>query len=498
MSDSKKLKYPPTQQGLEYHCASQSIELSECYEPEFRLELVGGQFLVGGTIKGSRWLLKEALIGWGLEAAIAFAPLDKWWFALRVAYEVSYESMDEWLTWAEDLPLSPDYGNDWYPSVGSRFKGEHRFCRDNLRQALSTAVSLASLGSCFGPNYGMQLGADVFTPDILVVSDVRLSENTCHDCYMREPADLVIEIVLPERASIDEQVRRSYYERGGVQHYWIVDPVAQQFQFWQWSVEGYQLKSVDPDGCYRGIPGLTFSLELFWFPEKNLPAFTSTFSQRRWELRYEESDVELGWGSIPFTPIVDLQPYPIQTEQFIAWCPETKLESGPLIGGGEVGTRYPIAMLLMSLGLVETVKLMPGYEWVRVLRRIERQQRQDAQRRQEWWQYAQTLAQRLQCEYRVNGIGVIGDLTQKQPLNFWSEIHLILWETPEKFDKWRFLQTLPEHPRVCLIEVEWATPAEWLSICQGMTVLIGQWFGQEQPKKRKNLQFYWLDDQLNT
>ncbi|KYC44164.1 hypothetical protein WA1_03235 [Scytonema hofmannii PCC 7110] len=59
--------------ALEYHCASQSIELSECSEPEFRLELVEGKFLVGGTIEGSRWLLKEALIGWGLEAAIAFA-----------------------------------------------------------------------------------------------------------------------------------------------------------------------------------------------------------------------------------------------------------------------------------------------------------------------------------------------------------------------------------------------------------------------------------------
>ncbi len=94
-NERKQLRYPPTQQGLEYHCATQSIDQSECLSPEFRLELVGGQFLVGGTIAGSRWLLKEALIGWGLDAAIAFAPLDKWWEALRLAYEVPHQSMDD-------------------------------------------------------------------------------------------------------------------------------------------------------------------------------------------------------------------------------------------------------------------------------------------------------------------------------------------------------------------------------------------------------------------
>lgn len=66
--------YPPPerspQEELRNACASQSIELQFWQWPEFRLELVNGQFLVGGTLEGSQWLLKEALIGWGLEAAI--------------------------------------------------------------------------------------------------------------------------------------------------------------------------------------------------------------------------------------------------------------------------------------------------------------------------------------------------------------------------------------------------------------------------------------------
>lgn len=59
-----------SQGNLRNDCASQEIELTFWQWPEFRLELVDGQFLVGGTLEGSRWLLKEALIGWGLEAAI--------------------------------------------------------------------------------------------------------------------------------------------------------------------------------------------------------------------------------------------------------------------------------------------------------------------------------------------------------------------------------------------------------------------------------------------
>ncbi|MUG92769.1 hypothetical protein F7734_10030 [Scytonema sp. UIC 10036] len=494
MSDQQKQsKFPPTQQGLEYHCASQSIELSECSEPEFRLELVEGKFLVGGTIEGSRWLLKEALIGWGLEAAVAFAPLQKWWEALKVAYEVPHTLPDEWLTWAEDLPLSPDYQDRWYPPLGSRFKGEHRWVLDDLRQGLSTAISQAGLGKCFGPNYGMQLGNHVFTPDILMCTTSRLAENTCHDCYMEGAADLVVEIVLPEQALLYEQVVKQYYEQGNVLHYWVVNPVSKQFQFWRWSPQGYQLQSLDSDGCYRGVSGLTFNPELFRSKEQGLPAFSSIWQPRRWEMRYEQGE-ELGWGSLELTPIVEKQPHAIQPEQFIAWCPETKLESGPLIGGGEIGTRNAIAMLLMSLGLVETVKLMPGYEWVRILRRIERQQQQDARLKQEWWQYAQTLAQQLQSEYQVGGVGIIGDLIKDLPLNFWSEIHLVLWEVPEQFKKWRFLQGLPDNPRICLTEVERATPAQWQALCENMTVLVGQWQGIEQPRRRKKLQFYWLSD----
>jgi Uma2 family endonuclease len=479
-----------SKEELRYHYASHQIEQTEYEFPEFRFELVNGQFMVGGTIEGSRWLLKEALMGWGLESAIAFAPLSAWWEALRLAYNVNHQAAEDWLIWAEGLPLADEREHS-YPPLGSQFKAEHRWVRDRLRQSLSLAVTQAGLGKCFGPHYGLWIGNQVFTPDILLLEDVRLVENPCYDCYLRGAASLVIEIVLPEQAEVDEQIRKQHYEHHEIPHYWTVNPIAQQVQFWQWTSEGYQARSTDSDGCYRGFPGLTFTPDLLWAKQEGLPIVTGIDHVRRWQLR--EEDAEESWDSIWFEPMVTLEPYSIQPEQFIAWCPEAKVEGAPfpLIGGGEWGTRNVIAMLVMSLGLVETVKLVSGYEWVRILRRIDRHQQQDAQKRSHWWAVARTLARQFQEQHQIGGVGVIGDLLQPKPLTHWSELHLVLWDVPENFRGGYCRRS--EGVQVQVSQVEWATPAVWQHIKQNMTVLVGQWQRQEFPHLGKRLRFQWLD-----
>jgi hypothetical protein len=169
------------QDELQKRWASQSIEMQFWEWPEFRLELVNGQFLVGGTLEGSRWLLQEALQGWGLEAAIAFAPVEQWWEALRLAYGVSCQTAEEWFLWAESLPLASAEREGALPLLGSQYTGEHRWVRDHLRQALMVAVGRAQLGTCACPNYGLQLGQDVLTPDILMVTAEQLATGCFHD-----------------------------------------------------------------------------------------------------------------------------------------------------------------------------------------------------------------------------------------------------------------------------------------------------------------------------
>jgi hypothetical protein len=193
------------QEDLRCAYFSRQIEQMELLHPEFRLELVDGQFLVGGTIEGSRWLLKEALRGWGLEAAIGFAPLTAWWGALQVAYAVDCQTSEEWLVWAESLPLLDDR-NDRCSPLGSRYGGKHDWVRDRLRQALGMALSQSNMGKCFGPRYGMWIGEQVLTPDVFMLTDVQLAKNPCYDRFVQGAATLVVEVMLPEWTVIDEDV----------------------------------------------------------------------------------------------------------------------------------------------------------------------------------------------------------------------------------------------------------------------------------------------------
>ncbi|WP_031292189.1 Uma2 family endonuclease [Leptolyngbya sp. Heron Island J] len=500
MSSFNKSNKPSPKQQLQYHCASQEIDLQFCQWPETRFELVNGQFLVGGSLEGTRWLLKEALLGWGLDAAISFAPLDQWWEALRQTYDLNCQSETDWLVWADSLPLSEDYRNSPNQPLGSRYIGQHRWVRDHLQAVLMSAVGRAKLGKCSGPNYGMQLGPDMLTPDLLMLTVQQLAQDIFHDYYVETPAHLVIEIVLPEQREVDEQVRRVMYGQAQVAHYWTVDPVEERFQFWQWTPEGYQSGQLDSDGCYRGVESLSFSPEIFWLGyeqdvspyTQKLPAMTAKEQPRPWTIE-RMPGMELGYGTVPFRPVVDLMPQSISVEQFVSWCPETKLEGPPFpLLGGETGTRNAIAMALMSLGLVETVKLAAGYEWVRSLRQVARYQQADSQRREIWWQQAREVAVGLEAEHGVGGVGVIGALVEDRPLNRWSQIHLVIWDVPEDFNLWQFWQTLPQELPFELTEAVRALPGEWQEISGQMQVLEGDWHGYG-PRPQERMTFRWIE-----
>lgn len=103
--------------------------------------------------------------------------------------------------------------------------------RDHLRQAISSALSRSHLGYCAGLNYGMQLGKDMVTPDLLMLTTEQLATNAFHDCYVEIAAHLVIEISLPEQSYLDTHDRCILHERSQIPHYRVVDPVRRQFTF---------------------------------------------------------------------------------------------------------------------------------------------------------------------------------------------------------------------------------------------------------------------------
>jgi Uma2 family endonuclease len=61
---------------------------------------------------------------------------------------------------------------------------------------------------------------NVYQPDILVAHDDTLTER-----HLAHPPALAVEILSPSSRSVDLVRKRAAYERAGLDHYWVVDPL---------------------------------------------------------------------------------------------------------------------------------------------------------------------------------------------------------------------------------------------------------------------------------
>lgn len=448
--------------------------------PESKLELIGGQLIVGNSLAGSRYLLNEILAGWGLRAALPLAPEHGWWEALTTAFHPNPHphTLAEWEAWATHV----EYESAVAP-VGPRFDADHHAAYQRLMLALYANLERGQLGRCLGRDFVMRLGDDAFTPDLLVVGRERLAY--LNPAYLDGPADIVIEILMPGHEAQDTQFKRQAYARGGVPEYWVVNVASQFVEFLRLTDGDYRPQLVDADGKYRPacLPGLACAPERLW-DEDDMPAFLDGPSVVEIEvpalqpLPREDSgaDDSLGWDSLPFEPRIGLLPQRIGFNQFMAWCPEAKFEGiegrWPIISG-RLGTRNVLGMLLMTFGLAETVKLSHPMAWIAALVAEEKARQRDVERRAEWWALARQAAALLRTRFGVTRLGVIGDLTRAAPLNFWSDLTLVTWDLPHEtqYAAWKAVYELFQEPVMDLIDSEHVTPAQQQAIANELVEL---------------------------
>jgi hypothetical protein len=166
------------------------------------------------------------------------------------------------------------------------------------------------------------------------------------------------------------------------------------------------------------------------------------------------------WEWQPLVLPIGPHPTPINFEQYITWCPEAKFElvgGKPHIGGWE-GTRNVLGLLLMTFGLEEAVTLHHPREWVAALLANERNQLNDAGRRDAWWSVARQAATLLRERFGVERVAAIGDLVRPAPLGFWSEITLVTWGLPrDYYTIYRALDELAREPRIEIRNAEEAS-----------------------------------------
>ena len=301
-------------------------------QPESKFELIDGQLIIGNSLVGSQLLFRMILEGWGAESVVALVDSKLVLQTLKVVYsEAPIDSSESIIqNWASQVNYQPaDL------SAGSQplMNGQHFRARDFLYQQLLTMIDFGLEANLTGSDFVMRLGNNAFTPDMLIFCGKPL--NCIYNWYLEGPADLVIEVILPNHAKQDREVKRDYYEAGGVPEYWIIDPLYQQVEFLRLENGQYQRQHCDNEGRYspHNLPNLVFWPLRLWSAYRRYDYDRSglIFTLEPWPEKSRHKPVMPEEGgfkpySIPPSFRVGLDPVAISFQEFVSWCPKTKIE----------------------------------------------------------------------------------------------------------------------------------------------------------------------------
>lgn len=141
-----------------------------------------------------------------------------------------------------------------------------------LISLLDYFLAVTQLGEVYCEPMTMQPrpGVPARSPDIQVV--LQVNKQIVQRNLVAGPADLVIEVVLPESHRRDRVEKFFEYEQGGIPEYWIIDPVRREVLFYWRNAEGlYEPVEPDEQRLYRSrvLPRLQLSADIFW--QETLP-----------------------------------------------------------------------------------------------------------------------------------------------------------------------------------------------------------------------------------
>jgi Uma2 family endonuclease len=175
---------------------------------------------------------------------------------LRMTYE-------QFLEWADE-----DTNAEWVNGEViwmSPLSDLHQELALFLLRVLAAFVDERRLGKIRYERYQMKTAAHLpgREPDLLFVANEHLSRLKGN--HLEGPADLVIEIVSPERREREEKYAE--YEEGGVPEYWLLDQPQQQAMFYLLGEDRrYHPATVDEEGIFRSraLPGFWLKVEWLW------------------------------------------------------------------------------------------------------------------------------------------------------------------------------------------------------------------------------------------
>jgi hypothetical protein len=407
--------------------------------PDRRIELIDGQFIVGANLEGSRRLLKVLLESWGGNAALSLTPtVTPWLKALNLAYGFLYptevEILAEEISAKHAIPaqtqLAPQQGND--------------FRMLSLASQLNMALFPNDRLETFGRDFVTKLGANALSPTGMVMQG---QKSYLYEYYLDGPPDIAYEFVR------DDRVRARHYDlywQGGINELWEFNVVTGEIRTFSFGFDKYTPDFIGTSGVITStaIPALQIEVKENWHQgdpwDQHEERFRVLSAPPDNNPRHRSLKNGVRWDSLVFAPILDLEPFPLTFDEFIAWTGETKFEGydGRVIVCTPTCTRNIFGELLMTFGLSEAVKLMPPTFWMSAINeRLQQLQQQEAIR-QTMWQAARRAAEILREKYDFTEIAVAGDLVNDSVLGLWSETTLIFPNLKRRNDYFEIYQAL--------------------------------------------------------
>ena len=132
------------------------------------------------------------------------------------------------LTYDDFLKL-PDDGNR-YEVIGGELlvnpapRRDHQEVVANLDWVLQRFLRASGIGRAYTHPVDVWLGPnDIVEPDIVAIRESRL-DSYRPEGVVREPPDLVVEVLSPSTRGTDQVRKMALYAKSGVPEYWIADP----------------------------------------------------------------------------------------------------------------------------------------------------------------------------------------------------------------------------------------------------------------------------------
>lgn len=322
--------------------------------PKHKAELVDGKMIVGGSLEKSAMTLGYMVENLGAKYVLDLCPKE---LLENAVIEVYGHSRNDLSPLADFTPVRP---KSYRPQK----------LATDLRMGLFREEGIFISGG----TVGIKLGEDVLMPDIYVLKNKNL--HKLKDYYLEGVPDLIIEVIHPYMRPFDYGIRLEKYALAGLQEIWLLDYEKRSFEPMVLKNGVYENQVVN--GAWyasTNIAGIKVEhTKLFDSADKFGVQIVDIFDVNISNATTEELKFGnlggYGYGSIPFNPRLDLDSVPITFPEFISWGGEVKFEmfdGKPIFGGSDKTTKEWLGLLIMTLGMKETVKYLPKEEWSKVL-----------------------------------------------------------------------------------------------------------------------------------